>query len=341
MKTFIYALIDPITTHIKYIGKSDNPKNRFLRHINDTHKNRSHKNSWLKYLLSMNLHPELFILDEIPKTEWQFWEQHYISLYKSYGYKLTNMTIGGESGNINKESIIKMVQTRIKNNSYKKTEDQKQKMSIKYIGKNNPFFNKKHSQSSKDKIGKSAKGRCSKWCVEINTNGNIKLWDEMSKAAKYYNINISTISKCCKGNYRNKTAVGKKWEYVNNTGIWDICPICNGTGLDSNHIVFNDKPPKCPTCNGKRIINTLTGKPPIDDRVEKLPSNINEITYWGGLDKKYDINNKKPILRGCKNKQCFCTGKCKEIVGYEEDYKKDSLSASDFAKLFYGTFEGY
>ena len=69
MKTFIYALIDPITTHIKYIGKSNNPKNRFLRHINDTHKNRSHKNSWLKYLLSMNLLPELFILDEIPKTD--------------------------------------------------------------------------------------------------------------------------------------------------------------------------------------------------------------------------------------------------------------------------------
>lgn len=26
---------------------------------------------------------------------------------------------------------------------------------------------------------------------------------------------------------------------------------------------------------------------------------------------------KKPIKRGCNNKQCFCTGKCEEIIGYE------------------------
>ena len=121
--------------------------------------------------------------------------------------------------------------------------------------------------------------------------------------------------------------------------MWEKCSICNGTGLDPNCFIINNNPPKCPVCKGKRIINSLTGKPPIDDTIET--SDINEVTYWGGLDKKYDINNKKPILRGCKNKQCFCTGKCKEIVGYEEDYKKDSLSASDFAKLFYGTFEGY
>ena len=123
--------------------------------------------------------------------------------------------------------------------------------------------------------------------------------------------------------------------------MWQKCPICKGTGLDSNHLVFNDEPPKCPTCKGKRIINTLTGNPPIDDKVEKLPSNINEITFWEVLDKKHDINNKKPILRGCKNKQCFCTGKCKEIVGYEEDCKKNSISASDFTKLFYEPYGGY
>ena len=96
--------------------------------------------------------------------------------------------------------------------------------------------------------------------------------------------------------------------------MFQKCPLCNGTGQDESWLVHNGSKPKCPTCNGKRIINTLTGNPP-DDRVEKLPSNINEITFWGGLDK--------------------------EIVAYEEDYKKDSLSASDFAKLFYGTFEGY
>ena len=36
------------------------------------------------------------------------------------------------------------------------------------------------------------------------------------------------------------------------------------------------------------------------------------------------MNTKNPILKGYRNK---------------EDYKKNSLSASDFAKLFYGIFK--
>lgn len=41
------------------------------------------------------------------------------------------------------------------------------------------------------------------------------------------------------------------------------CPICNGTGRDiTTDYNFNQTPEKCETCNGKKIINTLTGKPP-------------------------------------------------------------------------------
>ena len=122
--------------------------------------------------------------------------------------------------------------------------------------------------------------------------------------------------------------------------MWEKCTICNGKGLDPNYFIINNNTPKCPVCKGKRIINTLTGKPPVDDVIETETSNINKVKYRRELDeKKYPIINKNPILRRCKNKQCFCTGKCKEIVGYEEDYKKDSLSANDFIKLFYGTFK--
>ena len=123
--------------------------------------------------------------------------------------------------------------------------------------------------------------------------------------------------------------------------MWEKCPICKGTGQDESWLVHNGGKLKCPACNGKRIINTLTGNPPVDDVIETETSNINKVKYRGELDeKKYPIINKNPILRRCKNKQCFCTDKCKEIVGYEEDYKKDSLSANDFIKLFYGTFKG-
>lgn len=29
-------------------------------------------------------------------------------------------------------------------------------------------------------------------------------------------------------------------------------------------------------------------------------------------------SRKVPVKRGCPNKQCFCTGKCEEIVGYRD-----------------------
>lgn len=36
--------------------------------------------------------------------------------------------------------------------------------------------------------------------------------------------------------------------------------------------------------------------------------------------KEIEEFNKKnvPILKGCPNSTCFCTGKCKEVVGYRE-----------------------
>lgn len=40
---------------------------------------------------------------------------------------------------------------------------------------------------------------------------------------------------------------------------------------------------------------------------------------------KYDSSNlkgnlsRKPIYKGCPNKECFCTGECKEIIGFESE----------------------
>ena len=43
--------------------------------------------------------------------------------------------------------------------------------------------------------------------------------------------------------------------------MWQKCPICLGTGIDNSIIIFN-KVIKCVTCDGKKIINTITGSPP-------------------------------------------------------------------------------
>jgi hypothetical protein len=36
-----------------------------------------------------------FFIDLVPDTEWKFWEKHYISLFKSWGFKLENKNNGG------------------------------------------------------------------------------------------------------------------------------------------------------------------------------------------------------------------------------------------------------
>ena len=296
-KTFIYALIDPTTDKIRYIGKSNNPKQRLLRHIKDVYKNISYKNSWLRSLLSNSLYPELFILDEVSYEEWQFWEQHYISLYKYYGYTLTNMTIGGESGNNNKESLLKMVHTRKSRNSYSKTDTQKENLSKKYRNNGNPFYNKKHSNESKYKIGSSAKNRNNKWCVEIDNNGIIILWEQIEKAAKHYNINASSISKCCKGTYRNKTAAGKKWEYVSDMGNWIKCSTCNGKGFDTT---INTSKDICSTCDGKKVVKKLTKEP-----------SENEVNISSSKKNGEDINI---FLKSSQDKE-------KEYLEFLENYK--------------------
>lgn len=94
--TYIYSLEYP-EGNIKYIGKSDNPKDRLRNHLIDA-KNFTvtHKLAWLNGLFKKGLSPVLNIIDEVSQEEWPFWEIHYISLYKSWGFNLTNSTEGGD-----------------------------------------------------------------------------------------------------------------------------------------------------------------------------------------------------------------------------------------------------
>ena len=44
--------------------------------------------------------------------------------------------------------------------------------------------------------------------------------------------------------------------------MYQKCPICLGTGINQSEIGWTDGLSTCPTCNGGRIINENTGKPP-------------------------------------------------------------------------------
>ena len=53
--------------------------------------------------------------------------------------------------------------------------------------------------------------------------------------------------------------------------MWQKCPICNGTGI----VEISNYNRKCDTCNGKKIINTLTGLPP-----EEANEELSKISFY-------------------------------------------------------------
>jgi group I intron endonuclease len=146
-KVFIYGLIDPNTNELRYVGKSVNPKMRLRKHISERSKHDSYKDRWVRKLYRDGKKPELLIIDEVLKSNWQFWEIHYISYFKGIGCRLTNGTIGGDQPPSTK--------------GRKHTEESKKKMSDFKKGKPIPWLNndKPRTDKHKNNLSKSLKGR--------------------------------------------------------------------------------------------------------------------------------------------------------------------------------------
>ena len=158
-KIYIYELIDPITDETRYIGKTSNLKNRLYGHIFRTKTNIvfCYKENWIRSLLKQNLKPIMNIIDEVDESESNFWERFYISLYKSWNCKLTNLTNGGDGGNSmlgikqSKQTINKRIETRKNNGKPWISNEQKEKMKINAMGNQN-MKDKHHSEETKNKL---------------------------------------------------------------------------------------------------------------------------------------------------------------------------------------------
>lgn len=95
-KLIIYALLDPETLEIRYIGKSCSGFHRVRQHFNKQQlKDKNKKSNWLKSLLSQTKYPLVSILDyAFDKVNLSKLEIKYIAQHKTE--KLLNMTTGGD-----------------------------------------------------------------------------------------------------------------------------------------------------------------------------------------------------------------------------------------------------
>lgn len=164
--TYIYSLSHPITGEVRYVGKADKPKTRLYAHMNDT--SQSKKTDWIKSITDLGLKPIVEIIDTVSKQNWTFWESHYVHLYKSWGFNLTNKPSQSSDEKKRKISIAvkktfqdpqirQAISNRLKGRGL--LDSTKAKLSAINSGEGNPFFGKHLSDKHKENISKSQKGR--------------------------------------------------------------------------------------------------------------------------------------------------------------------------------------
>lgn len=95
---FIYALVDPRTDEVRYVGKTVDLKRRMRRHRNiGRSENPSiYRDRWIQSLMDDGLDFIVWILEVCDDKNWIASEIKWIAYFKEQGCSLTNLTGGGE-----------------------------------------------------------------------------------------------------------------------------------------------------------------------------------------------------------------------------------------------------
>jgi hypothetical protein len=106
MADYIYGLVCPVASVVRYIGKSDDPDRRYKAHLGTAHRDHSHKARWIAKIGRSGLVPDLIVIREVAEGEdWAAVEREEIAKGWAAGLPLTNMTIGGEGARLNEAGL--------------------------------------------------------------------------------------------------------------------------------------------------------------------------------------------------------------------------------------------
>lgn len=110
MEVKIYVLIDPITSKIRYIGRTKCSLNTRLNgHLSKSKLKNNHKDYWIQSLLRKGLIPKIKLFKKIRGwKESHLYEQELISKCLAFGFDLVNLDDRGES------SVNKIITTEQK-----------------------------------------------------------------------------------------------------------------------------------------------------------------------------------------------------------------------------------
>ena len=105
--TNIYALLDPRDGHPRYVGKSNNLKERLKNHCNPSHSKNTHKLNWIALLRTKGMKPLLKVIEIVPIEIWKDREKYWIRYFKKRKYKLVNHTEGGDGLTFGNQTTFK------------------------------------------------------------------------------------------------------------------------------------------------------------------------------------------------------------------------------------------
>lgn len=91
---YIYALVDPRTDRVKYVGKTNCPRQRLYGHTNS--KGKTPVTVWCRALKRLGLSPTMEIIEAC--DDWQDAERFWIEEFRRVGLFLLNFTDGGDGG---------------------------------------------------------------------------------------------------------------------------------------------------------------------------------------------------------------------------------------------------
>lgn len=94
---FIYALKDPRTDDVRYVGRTTNLSRRKGLHVwNARNRPDETRTNWIAELLAEGLRPTMETLETGAGAGYEEAEIHWISTYRARGFNLTNKTDGGD-----------------------------------------------------------------------------------------------------------------------------------------------------------------------------------------------------------------------------------------------------
>jgi hypothetical protein len=90
----IYALVDPESKAVRYIGKAKRLQVRIQQHPYRKHNVRLF--NWIQTLKAAGTRPEVLTLEHTDSESWSDRERHWIREYRETGHDLLNIAVGGD-----------------------------------------------------------------------------------------------------------------------------------------------------------------------------------------------------------------------------------------------------